>query len=78
MLRNFSAHRRTWPHFGEAVNVEDLRRIARRRLPAGDFDYIDGCADDQRTLAANRDAYAAIEFRLVCRPAPARSMRRRR
>jgi len=29
-----------------AANVEDLRRIAKRRLPHGVFDYIDGAAED--------------------------------
>ena len=45
------------------VNVADLRRIARRRLPRGVFDYIDGGAEDERTLAANSAAYARIGFR---------------
>jgi L-lactate dehydrogenase (cytochrome) len=43
--------------------VADLRRIARRRLPAGVFDYIDGGAEDERTLAANEAAFAATTFR---------------
>ena len=30
-----------------AANVDDLRSIARRRLPAGVFDYIDGGAEDE-------------------------------
>ncbi len=46
-----------------AASVEDLRRIARRRLPAGVFDYIDGGAEDERTLAANQTAFAATTFR---------------
>ena len=33
-----------------AASVDDLRRIARRRLPRGCFDYIDGGAEDERTL----------------------------
>lgn len=45
------------------ASVEDLRRIARRRLPAGVFDYIDGGAEDERTLAANQAAFAATTFR---------------
>ncbi|HEX2564751.1 MAG TPA: alpha-hydroxy-acid oxidizing protein, partial [Acidimicrobiales bacterium] len=35
-----------------AASVADLRAIARRRLPRGVFDYIDGAAEDERTLAA--------------------------
>ncbi len=46
-----------------AASVDDLRRMARRRLPRGVFDYLDGGAEDERTLAANVAAYAEIEFR---------------
>jgi L-lactate dehydrogenase (cytochrome) len=46
-----------------AASVADLRRIARRRLPGGVFDYIDGAAEDERTLAANEAAFAAVAFR---------------
>ena len=46
-----------------AASVEDLRRLARRRLPGGVFDYIDGAAEDERTMAANQMAFAATTFR---------------
>jgi L-lactate dehydrogenase (cytochrome) len=46
-----------------AASVEDLRRIAKQRLPGGVFDYIDGAAEDERTLAANQGAFAATTFR---------------
>jgi L-lactate dehydrogenase (cytochrome) len=46
-----------------AVNVDDYRRIARRRLPRGVFDYIEGGADDERTLANNVAGFSKIEFR---------------
>ncbi|HXY95284.1 MAG TPA: alpha-hydroxy acid oxidase [Acidimicrobiia bacterium] len=46
-----------------AADVRDLRRIARRRLPRGVFDYVDGGAEDEVTLAANTDAFRRIEFR---------------
>lgn len=46
-----------------AASVQDLRRIARRRLPRGCFDYIDGGAEDERTLAANTEAFARVTFR---------------
>lgn len=46
-----------------AASVADLRRMARRRLPRGVFDYIDGGAEDERTLAANEAAFAATGFR---------------
>ena len=47
----------------KAASVADLRRIAKRRLPAGVFDYIDGAAEDERTLAANEAAFGATTFR---------------
>jgi L-lactate dehydrogenase (cytochrome) len=46
-----------------AASVQDLRRIAKRRLPGGVFDYIDGAAEDERTLAANEKAFASTFFR---------------
>jgi L-lactate dehydrogenase (cytochrome) len=46
-----------------AASVADLRAIARRRLPRGVFDYIDGGAEDERTLAANSAAFGAVTFR---------------
>jgi L-lactate dehydrogenase (cytochrome) len=46
-----------------AASVDDLRRIARRRLPRGVFDYIDGAAEDEHTLTRNRRAFEAIPFR---------------
>jgi L-lactate dehydrogenase (cytochrome) len=46
-----------------AASVADLREIARRRLPRGVFDYIDGGAEDERTMAANEAAFAAATFR---------------
>ena len=49
--------------FRQAVNIEDLRAIARRRLPRFVFDYVDGGAEDERTLARNLDAFARMQFR---------------
>jgi len=46
-----------------AASVADMRRIAKRRLPRGVFDYIDGGAEDERTLHANSDAFAKVTFR---------------
>ncbi len=38
-------------------NAEDFRRLARRRLPAPIFHYIDGAADDEVTYRRNTEAY---------------------
>ena len=45
------------------VNVSDMRRIAKRRLPRGVFDYIDGGAEDERTMRSNSEAFAKMSFR---------------
>lgn len=48
--------------FDRAANIDDLRLIAKRRLPGGIFDYIDGGAEDEVSLHRNRDAYQRYEF----------------
>lgn len=40
-----------------AINLEDLRRLARRKLPRIAFDFIDGGADGELCLKRNRDAF---------------------
>jgi L-lactate dehydrogenase (cytochrome) len=47
----------------KCVTVEDYRRIARRRLPRGVFDYIDGGAEDERTLTGNSSSFRDIEWK---------------
>jgi L-lactate dehydrogenase (cytochrome) len=44
------------------VTIEDLRGRARRRLPRAVFDYIDGGAEDEVTLRANRRAFERVTF----------------
>lgn len=41
-----------------AYNIEDLRLMARRRLPKVIFDYLDGGSDDEVTLRKNREAFS--------------------
>ncbi len=45
------------------VSIEDLRSLARRRLPRVVFDYVDGGADGEVTLRENRRAFDAVTFR---------------
>jgi L-lactate dehydrogenase (cytochrome) len=45
------------------ASVADLRQVAKRRLPGGIFDYIDGGAEDERSLAGNVAAFAAVGLR---------------
>ena len=49
--------------FPRVVNISDLRRLARRRLPDVVFAYIDGGAEDETTLADNCRAFSGIRFR---------------
>ncbi|MEM9840399.1 MAG: alpha-hydroxy acid oxidase [Pseudomonadota bacterium] len=46
----------------ECHNIADLREAARRRLPRMVFDYIDGGAEDERTLRANTNAWGEVEL----------------
>lgn len=45
------------------ASVEDLREAARRRLPRGVFDYIDGAAEGERSAARNVAAFEDLGFR---------------
>ena len=45
------------------VNIADLRRVARQRLPRLVFDYIDGGAEEEVTLRENSRAFHDIRFR---------------
>ncbi len=51
------------PH---AINIDDLRRIAKSRLPRMTFDYIDGGADREITLRDNCAAFNEVLFRPRC------------
>ncbi|HKV54094.1 MAG TPA: alpha-hydroxy acid oxidase [Candidatus Binataceae bacterium] len=41
-----------------AVNVEDLRRMAKRRLPRAVFDFIEGGVEDEHGIARNESAFS--------------------
>jgi L-lactate dehydrogenase (cytochrome) len=45
------------------TNIEDLRVLARRRLPKALFDYVDGGSYDELTLRANRADLDAVRLR---------------
>ena len=45
-----------------AANVTDLRSIARKRLPRGVFDYVDGAAEDEITRDRNQADFHNWEF----------------
>ncbi len=49
----------------QALNIADLRELARRRVPHFAFEYVEGGAEDEATLALNRSAFR--DWRLVPR-----------
>jgi (S)-mandelate dehydrogenase len=46
----------------KAINIEDLRVLARRRLPRAVFDFFDGGAEDEVTLRENRAAFERLRL----------------
>src|SRR5438093_11211844 len=48
------------------LNIEDLRRRAKRRLPRVVFDYIDGGAENESTLRTNCRAFEVVTLRPRC------------
>lgn len=50
-------------HIGDAVNTSDFEALARERLDPGTYDFLAGGAEDERTLAGNRDAFGRIVLR---------------
>ena len=45
-----------------ALTIDDLRDIAKRRTPTAAFDYTDGAADAELSLARARQAFEDVEF----------------
>jgi L-lactate dehydrogenase (cytochrome) len=45
-----------------ALTIEDLRRIAKRRTPKAAFDYTDGSAEAEISIARARQAFRDVEF----------------
>jgi (S)-mandelate dehydrogenase len=50
------------PDLSRAHSIEDLRRIAKKRLPRAVFDFFDGGAEDEVTLRANRAAFERVRL----------------
>ncbi|MEO5665374.1 MAG: alpha-hydroxy acid oxidase [Nocardioides sp.] len=46
----------------KALTIDDLRTIAKRRTPKAAFDYTDGAADGEVSLARAREAFADVQF----------------
>jgi (S)-mandelate dehydrogenase len=49
-------------HLADAVNIEDLRLMAKRRLPRAIFDFFDGGAEDEVTLRDNCSAFQRVRL----------------
>ena len=45
-----------------AISIDDLRRLARRRLPRAVYDFIEGGAGDELTVTRNRAAFERLLF----------------
>ena len=45
-----------------AASIDDLRRMARRRIPRFAFDLVDGGAESERNLRRNGEAFEAVEL----------------
>jgi (S)-mandelate dehydrogenase len=44
-------------------NIDDLRQMAKKRLPRGIFEYIDGAAEDGIALQNNREVYRSLKIK---------------
>ena len=58
MTRRYYAGR----DFRRASNVEELRRVAMRRVPRFAFEYLEGGAEDEASLRRNRDVFERIAW----------------
>lgn len=57
-----------WPRWSRASRIAaaadlgDLRRLAQKRAPRMVFDYVDGAAEDERSMARAVEAFERVEF----------------
>ncbi|GGK03979.1 alpha-hydroxy acid oxidase [Pseudomonas matsuisoli] len=71
--------RRLYPgrDYRRAQNIDELREMARRRLPNFSFEYVEGGADDEVTLRRNRSVFESITLQpRTLRAVGARDLRR--
>lgn len=54
--------RYTGKSYAKAVNIEDLERIAKKKLPNFVFEYVYGGSDDEHTLRHNRQVFDEYLF----------------
>jgi L-lactate dehydrogenase (cytochrome)/(S)-mandelate dehydrogenase len=46
-----------------AYNIEDLRQMAKKRLPRSIFEYVDGAAEDGIAIQHNREVYRSLKIK---------------
>ena len=46
-----------------AYSIEDLRKMAKKRLPRGIFEYVDGYAEDGIAIQHNREVYRSLKIK---------------
>ncbi|MGZ5095977.1 MAG: alpha-hydroxy-acid oxidizing protein, partial [Burkholderiales bacterium] len=46
-----------------AYSIEDLRKMAKKRLPRCIFEYIDGAAEDGIAIQHNREVYRSLKIK---------------
>ena len=51
------------PALHRVASFDDIRNLARRRLPRVIFDFVDGAAGAEQTLRANREAFQSVGLR---------------
>jgi len=49
-------------NLARALNIAQLREIARRRVPGFAFEYVEGGAEDEVTLRGNREALERLRL----------------
>jgi (S)-mandelate dehydrogenase len=49
-------------NLARALNIADLRAVARRRVPHFVFEYVEGGAEDEATLRCNRAAFESLKL----------------
>ena len=54
--------KRKQKRLSKALTIWDLREIAKRRTPTGPFDYTDGAAESEVSLARARQAFLDLQF----------------
>jgi L-lactate dehydrogenase (cytochrome) len=55
----FNARRR---RLERAITIDDLRTAAKRRVPRSVFDYVDGAAEQEISIARAREAFESVQF----------------